>query len=354
MKLECAILGATGTVGQRFVQLLDGHPDFEPTVLAASERSAGKLYTEAVKWLLPCSVPSYAEKIGISGLDPAAIASSGARLAFSALPANVAGPVETELARRGVWVFSNAAAHRMDPHVPILVPEVNHPHLGIISGQRTPGKIVTNANCSTTGLVLGLGPLRRFGFDRVVVATYQAVSGAGYPGVASIDILGNVVPHIPREEEKMVAETRRILGSAKGGLIADHPAEVIASCARVPVDNGHLEAVAVGFPEAPDYDELLRAFAAYESPREVRGLCSAPDKPVVLTTAPDRPQPKRDAWLGGEGNRAGMAACVGRLQVSGGWAKFYLLSNNTVRGAAGGSILNAELALRNGSLGGRA
>lgn len=350
-KIKCAVLGATGMVGQRFVQLLEGHPELEPIVLAASEKRKGKQYMEEVKWILPGLVPSYAEKMSITDLDPESIAASGARLAFSALPANIAGPIESELAARGMWIFSNAAAHRMDAHVPILVPEVNHTHLEIIKGQETPGKIVTNANCAATGLVLGLDPLRRFNFKRVVVATYQAVSGAGYPGVSSIDILGNVVPYIPHEEEKIVAETRRILGSVRGGLVTDYPSEVIASCARVPVDNGHMEAIALEFQESPNYDDIFQAFASYKSPDEVKGLWSAPEKPVIITTAVDRPQPKCDAWLGGAGNKAGMAACVGRLQISGNWAKFYLLSNNTVRGAAGGSILNAELAVRQGLLG---
>ena len=202
-KLECGILGATGVVGQRFIQLLEGHPRFKPTVLAASTRRAGKLYGDCANWLLEKSIPDYARDIELTGLGADDIVASGVRLVFSALPADVAGPLEAELAGKGVCVFANASSHRMDRHVPVLVPEVNANHLPIIQGQGTAGKIITNANCSTTGLVMGLAPIRDLGIKRVIVTTYQALSGAGHPGVASYDILGNVIPYIENEEGKL-------------------------------------------------------------------------------------------------------------------------------------------------------
>lgn len=344
-KIPCAILGATGMVGQRFVQLLEGHPVFEPVVLTASDRRTGTDYGRSVRWLLETPIPEGAKDIPLTRLDLEDIYDSGARLVFSALPAEVAGPLETGLAGKGVWVFSNAAAHRMDPHVPILVPEVNAGHLDIIEGQDTPGKIVTNANCSATGLVMGLAPIRHLGIERVIVTTYQALSGAGHPGVPSLDILGNVVPYIKGEEEKLAAETKRILGSARGCEIKDHPMEVLASCARVSVENGHLEAVVVEFGEVHTVDAITEAFRSFTPSDEVGSLHSAPETPVILTTEPDRPQPKFDVLNGG-----GMAATVGRLKVDGRRARFYLLSHNTIRGAAGGSILNAELAFDRGLL----
>ena len=342
-KIPCAVLGATGMVGQRFLQLLEDHPVFEPTVLAASERRCGQEYGRSAAWHLEGQIPGYAESIPLSGLDSEGIVNSGVKVAFSALPAHVAGDLESELARNGIWVFSNASSHRMAPHVPLLIPEVNHQHLEMIEHQNTQGKIMTNANCSTTGLVLGLEPIRHLGLKRVIVTTFQALSGAGYPGVPSLDILGNVIPFIPEEEEKMAAETKRILGSVEGGRVIDHPLEVLASCVRVPVENGHLESVVVEFKDQHTIEELGEAFAAFSGPEEIRKLHTAPDKPVIFTDLPDRPQPKTDVWNGGLEGKAGMAVTVGRLQSKGRWARFFILSHNTVRGAAGGSILNAEL-----------
>jgi aspartate-semialdehyde dehydrogenase len=349
-KLKCAVLGGTGMVGQRFVQLLEGHPYFEPMVLAASERRKGEQYGETTNWVIEDSVPGYARDMPLASLDINEIIGNDVSMAFSALPADIAGQLETELAEKGIWVFSNASAHRMDQSVPILIPEINPGHLSIIEGQDTSGRIITNANCSTTGLVFGLEPLKTFGLKRVIVTTYQALSGAGYPGVPSTDILGNVVPFIYKEEEKMVAETKRILGSAEGQTIADHPMEIIANCARVPVADGHLEAVTVKLEDGVAHDEIKKAFETFTGPAEVADLPSAPEQPIIFTEEPDRPQPKKDCWHGGEGRKAGMAVTIGRLDVKGSWARFYLLSHNTVRGAAGGSLLNAELAFSRGLL----
>lgn len=344
-RIQCAVLGATGMVGQRFVRLLDGHPDFEAILLAASERRKGAAYGDDVRWLLEGKVPEYARNKSITSLDPDLIVDSGVKLAFSALPADVAGPMETELASKGVSVFSNAASHRMDTYVPILVPEVNHDHLSIINGQETPGKIITNANCSTTGLVMGLEPIRPLRIKRVIVTTFQALSGAGYPGISSMDIIGNVVPYIQREEEKMIAETKHIMGFVNGNSIINHPMEVIASCARVPVENGHLASVVVELENQITSDEIIDAFTSFVGPEVVRALHSAPNSPIVLSMSPDRPQPKLDVWEGGSGHKAGMGVTVGRIDVKGNHVRFFLLSHNTIRGAAGGSILNAELAV---------
>ena len=361
-RLKCAILGATGMVGQRFVQLLEGHPYFEPILLAASEKREGQLYSDSVNWVIEGDVPGYARDMTLASLDANGISRAlspdvdgkskrGAALAFSALPANIADQLETELAGKGVWVFSNASAHRMDANVPLLAPEVNAGHLALLEGQTAPGKIVTNANCSATGLVLGLAPLKPFGIKRVIVTTYQALSGAGHPGVPSTDIMGNVIPYIAGEEEKMEEETRRILGTYEGGIVKGHPAEVMANCARVPVTDGHLEAVTVEFEGQVSRESIVDVFQTYNGPAEVAGLPSAPATPVIFTKEEDRPQPKKDCWHGGKGRKAGMAVVVGRLEVKGNWARFFILSHNTVRGAAGGSLLNAELAHSKGLLG---
>lgn len=349
-KIQCAVLGATGTVGQRFIQLLEDHPYFEPVALAASRRREGEPYGSSVKWLLEGDIPHDATSMKLIPLDPVFIEDSGARVVFSALPADVAHDLELELARRGMWVFSNAASHRMDDHVPILIPEVNAHHLDIISAQDTPGKIVTNANCSTTGLALGLAPLLPFGIRQVVVSTYQALSGAGYPGVPSTDILGNVIPYIGGEERKMVEETRRILGEVEDGRIIDHPVRVVASCARVPVENGHLESVAVELEHRVAQATLIGALNDFRGPDEMVELPTAPQRPLIVNSGPDRPQPRLDVMAGGPGRSSGMSVVIGRFHTIGNWVRFFLLSHNTIRGAAGGSILNAELSQSRGLL----
>jgi aspartate-semialdehyde dehydrogenase len=340
-RIPVAVLGATGVVGQRLVQLLHGHPWFEVVALAASERSAGRRYGEACAWRLEVPMPREVAGMTVREATP----DLAAAIVFSALDAKVAGPIERACAAAGLLVVSNAACHRMDPDVPLLVPEVNPEQLELISVQRDrrgwSGAIVTNPNCSTATLVLALAPLaRRFGLEQVVVTTLQAVSGAGYPGVASLDILANVFPHIPGEEEKIESETRRILGT----LDAPHPVAVSATATRVPVLDGHCLSVSVRLTEPasePDVHAALAEFAG--EPQRLR-LPSAPARAVVVRDEPDRPQPRMDA-----GTERGMSTVVGRLRrcAAAHW-RFVAVGHNTVRGAAGAALLNAELLVARG------
>jgi aspartate-semialdehyde dehydrogenase len=309
-------------IGQRFVQLLEDHPYFEIGGLYASERSEGKSLGEVMKLK---GIPFHDETLAmkIEALEPKAIAKR-CRVAFSGLPSDVAGDYETSLAQEGVAVFSNAASHRMDPDVPLLIPEVNPGHLELAKKQATfanGGFIVTNANCSTTGLAVPLQAIyKKFGLSACYVSTYQAVSGAGYPGVPSLDILGNVVPFIKNEEEKMEEEIHKMLGTYKGGKVKFAEFDMVASCARVPVIDGHLESAARKLGSPPDPAAVIKALTHYYPTRRYSDL--------------------------GEPERArGMAVSVGRVRESKGYIKFWLLSHNTLRGGAGGSVLNAELAV---------
>jgi aspartate-semialdehyde dehydrogenase len=341
-RLRAGVLGATGAVGQRFVQLLAGHPWFDLVALAASERSAGKAYAEAVPWRLDVPLPPAARDLPVQPARPGLECD----LVFSALDAAVAGPIEEAFAKAGYAVLSNSRNHRMDEDVPLLVPEVNADHAALIEVQKKrrgwKGFIVTNPNCSTVTLTLALAPLeRRFGLKSVVVTTLQAVSGAGYPGVPSLDILGNVVPFIAGEEEKIERETRKILGRLEGGggAIAMHPMVVSAQTTRVPVVDGHTASVFVSLEKHAGLEELREAFRNFTGPPQQLGLPSAPAHPTVLLEAPDRPQPRLDLNV-----ERGMATLVGRLRRCEllGW-KFIALGHNTIRGAAGAAILNAEL-----------
>lgn len=334
------ILGATGAVGQRLVQLLQGHPWFEIAALAASERSAGKLYAEAARWYLEGGMPSGAAGMRVSPCTP----ELPIDLALSGLDAGVAGEIEHDLAAAGIPVVSNARNHRMEPDVPLLVPEVNPGHARAIEAQRRRrgwkgGFIATNPNCSAIGLVMALKPLQEtFGVRRVLVSTMQAISGAGYPGVPSLDILGNVIPFIANEEEKIEEETRKILGS--GGDGGFEPADIIVSAQvhRVAVEDGHLLAVAVETQRRASAQEVREALRSFRSPLEEMGLPSLPRPPIVVHDEPDRPQPRLDRMAG-----RGMAVSVGRVRpcpILG--IKFNVLSHNTIRGAAGAAILNAE------------
>lgn len=347
-RIPCAVLGASGYIGQHFVRLLAGHPQFEVTTLTSGDRSAGRRLEEV--WQLAEAPPGEFARVPLVRRSPAALARAGVRLVFGGLPSGVAGPIETECARRGLAVFSNAADHRMDPRSPLLIPEVNADHLRLLA--RTPrghGPIVTNANCSTTGLVLGLAPvLGLLRPRRVFVSTYQALSGAGYPGVPSLTITDNVVPFIGHEEEKMTEETHRIFGALRGGAIRPSPVEVVAHCARVGVREGHLEAVTLEASRRPTLDDLTTAWHAFD-PLADDTLPTAPHPPVELRTERDRPQPLRDRWAGA-GRARGMAATVGRVRWEPPILRFFLLSHNAVRGGAGGSVLNAELALARGYL----
>jgi len=338
--IDVAILGATGAVGQRFVQLLDGHPLFTVRELAASGRSAGHRYADACHWLLPTPIPERVGDIVVKSLD----APLGSPLVFSALPAEVAGEVEDRLADAGHAVSTNARNHRMDPDVPLLVPEVNWAHVEAVEAQRarrrSRGYIVANPNCSTIALTLALAPLHDlFGLERVMVTTLQAISGAGYPGVPSLDIIDNVMPHIGGEEEKLESEPRKILGGWRDGHFMDAPVTVSASCNRVATSDGHLECVSVGLASEVTLDAVAGALRDYRSPLLELELPSAPNPVIIVRDELDRPQPRLDRDAG-----RGMAVTVGRLRPCPILDyKFVVLGHNTVRGAAGGAILNAEL-----------
>jgi aspartate-semialdehyde dehydrogenase len=347
-KWKAGILGATGVVGQRLVQMLGDHPWFELMEVAASERSSGRNYAEAVCWHLDAPIPEATRGLVVKGVEP----SLECDFVFSALDSSVAGPVEEDFARAGYPVVSNSRNHRMDSDVPLLIPEVNAAHLDAISLQQKnrgydSGFIVTNPNCSTAGLVLVLKPLAdAFGLEKIFVVTLQAISGAGYPGVASLDIQGNIVPFISGEEEKMEAEPQKLLGKWDGSRFVDAGLGLSAHCNRVPVIDGHLECVSVGLKKIASVDEVREALRTFEVHSELASLPTALRHPVVVLDEQNRPQPRRDA---GAGN--GMAAVVGRvrecplLDV-----KLTLLSHNLVRGAAGAALLNAELLAARGFL----
>ena len=348
--IRVGVLGATGAVGQRFVQLLDGHPWFELAALAASERSAGRRYAEACTWKLATPMPERAAGLVVRPAEPGLECD----VVFSALDAGVAGPIEEAFAAAGYAVLSNARNHRMADDVPLLVPEVNAEHAALIAVQRKKrgwkGFIATNPNCSTATLVLALAPLeRRFGLKAVAVTTLQAISGAGYPGIPSLDILANVVPFIAGEEEKIERETRKILGrlGPGGGAVEPLPAVVSATTTRVPVVDGHTESVFVTLGSEPGVDAVREALRGFRGPPQERGLPSAPEHPVLVLDADDRPQPRLDIE-----RERGMASMVGRVRACPllGY-KFIVLGHNTIRGAAGAAILNAELLQSQGLLG---
>ena len=335
--IEVGVLGATGVVGQQFVSRLSRHPWFRCTWLAASERSVGKAYQSVAPWKLTTPIPGGAGERIVEACVPG----KGPKVVFSGLDASVAGEIEGAFAAAGHIVVTNARNFRMDPLVPLLIPEINADHLKLIAEQRQSkgwqGAIVTNPNCSTIVLAMALAPLRRFTINSVVVSTMQAVSGAGYPGVPSLDILGNVVPFIGGEEEKMQSETQKILGG-DGGRIP-YPAAVSAHTNRVAVVDGHTMTVSVAFEDKPAIPQIVEAMRNFAGKPQELWLPSAPQPPLVVTDAPDRPQPRLDADLGN-----GMAVTIGRVRECPVLhAKFVALGHNTVRGAAGAAILNAEL-----------
>lgn len=341
-RIDVGVLGATGMVGQQFVRQLVGHPWFNLAWLAASERSEGRLYGEAASWRLAFPMPDAVAAMRVDGCTPG----RGPRLVFSALDAAAADEIEVAFARAGHIVVSNARSWRMDPLVPLLVPEVNASHLDLLPRQRRErgwrGAIVTNPNCSTVVLSMALAPLRAFGLETVLVTTMQAVSGAGYPGVPSLDIVGNIVPGIKGEEEKIETETQKILGTSG----APHPVTVSAHTNRVPVIDGHTEAVSVRLQQRPSVEDVVQALSAFRGRPQELALPTAPSAPILYLEASDRPQPRLDAERGG-----GMTVTVGRVRpcsVLG--LKFVALGHNTVRGAAGAAVLNAELMAAEGLL----
>jgi aspartate-semialdehyde dehydrogenase len=345
-KIDVGVLGATGMVGQQFVLQLANHPWFRLSWLGASERSAGQRYGDAAPWRLPVAPPREIADLVVENAAPG----NAPELVFSAMDASVAGEIEQAFAQAGHLVVSNSRNHRLDADVPLLIPEVNGDHLALIETQRTErgwsGAIITNPNCSTVVLSLALAPLRPFGLRSVVITTLQALSGAGYPGVASLDAVGNVIPYIDGEEPKIETETRKILGSLVGGVVEPHPVVVSAQTTRVPVINGHTESIAVALDAKPSIDELKNALASFSGPPQRHGLPSAPLNPVVYLSEPNRPPPRLDVDRDG-----GMTVSVGRLRpcpVLG--YKFVALGHNTVRGAAGAAVLNAELMVAEGVL----
>jgi len=342
-KFPTAILGASGYIGQHFARLLARHPTFAPPILVGGERSQGQRLEEL--WQLTEEPPRELARERLRRLSPAQLQRAGVRIVFGAFPSGLAGPVETECRRRGIHVFTNAADHRMDPDVPLLVPEVNAAHLrALTAGSHRRALLVTNPNCTATGLVLALAPVWSLLSPKVVhVTTYQALSGAGLPGIASLSITDNVIPYIPHEEEKVAAESNRILGIVRNGRIVPDRVPFLANCARVAVRDGHLEAVTVEARRHPSVADLRQAWTDFDPLRDLK-LPTAPHPPVELRSQPDRPQPSRDRWAGQPERARGMAAVVGRIRWNPPYLRFFVLSHNAVRGGAGESVLNAELA----------
>jgi aspartate-semialdehyde dehydrogenase len=353
-KHPIGILGATGMVGQRFIQLLENHPWFEVAWLAASDRSSGKTYGDAAKWRLDTPLPERIARMTVSPAEPPSASDAAPKIIFAALDAAIARDMEPRFANAGCAVVSNSSAYRMAANVPLVIPEINAEHLHLIEEQpsrrESGGYMVTNPNCSTIGLVMALKPIEeRFGIEQIFVTTMQAVSGAGYPGVPSMDILGNVVPYIGSEEEKMESETLKLLGKLEGHAVTPLAARITAHCNRVAVEDGHTESVSIklgnklGRPATRE--DILAAWAEFR-PLAGQQLPTAPDQPIEWAPQDDRPQPRLDRNRGN-----GMAVTAGRLRPCGvlDW-KFTVLSHNTIRGAAGAAILNAELLASLGKL----
>jgi aspartate-semialdehyde dehydrogenase len=344
--IEVGILGGTGMVGQHFIRFLEGHPWFRLTWLGASDRSSGKRLKDATSWRLDGEMPASAAEIMVSESKPG----DAPRVVFSAMDASVATEIERAFAAAGHVVVSNSRNHRMDPDVPLIVPEVNARHLTLIHSQQKNrgwrGMIVTNPNCSTVVLTMALAPLLPFGIQRVIAATMQAVSGAGYPGVASMDILANVIPFIGGEEEKMQQETQKILGGVSNGQVLPLNARVSAHCHRVAVTDGHTVAASIEFASKPKLEDVRHALAGFRGLPQERNLPSAPAEPVVYMAQEDRPQPRRDVT-----RENGMTVFVGRVRECPVLdLKFVACGHNTIRGAAGAAVLNAELLVSEGFL----
>jgi aspartate-semialdehyde dehydrogenase len=348
MKRRVAILGATGAVGQRYIQLLQGHPWFQIEVLAASERSAGKKYGDACNWVMESNLPKEIAEMPVAQADVESVEKAGdIDLVFSSLPGDLAGPIESEFA--AIYpVFSKASAHRMEKDVPLLIPEINPDHADLIKIQQNlrgwKGFITTDPNCSTIQLAITLKPLMQFGLKEIIVSTMQALSGAGYPGVASLDIIDNVVPYISGEEEKMEAEALKILGAFNGKAIQNAEFKLSASCNRVHVKDGHLESVFIKLSEAPSIKEIENAFANFSGEPQKLKLPSAPTHPIVIRHEKNRPQPRFDRDTG-----CGMSVVVGRIREDPIMTfKYMCLGHNTVRGGAGAGVLSAELFVAKG------
>jgi len=346
-KIPVGILGATGIVGQRFIQLLEHHPWFEVAWMAASDRSEGKPYAEAARWRLKTAIPKNVAKMVVAPARP----ENAPKIIFAALDSGIAAELEPRFAEAGHAVITNSSALRMVKDVPLVIPEVNPDHVKLIECQsyrrKNGGFVVTNPNCSAIGLVLALKPLHeKFELETVMAVTMQAVSGAGYPGVASLDILGNVIPYISKEEEKMEEETQKLLGKLNGAGIIPAPFKMSAQCNRVAVEDGHTESISIKLKKKASADEILEAWSTFRAIPQEKKLPTAPEIPVRYVNASDRPQPRFDVDFG-----HGMTTTVGRLRPCNvlDW-KFTVLSHNTIRGAAGAALLNAELLKEEGYL----
>ena len=344
--ISVGILGATGMVGQQFIALLADHPWFKVDWLGASHRSEGKAFSDAAAWRLPSRLPDHIARRVVEAAAPG----NAPKLIFSGLDAAVAGEIEGAFAAAGHVVVSNARNYRMLADVPLLVPEINADHLKLLDCQvatrKWPGRIVTNPNCSTVVLATALAPLRQFGLETTMITTLQAISGAGYPGVASWDILGNVIPYIGGEEEKIETETKKILGSLADGAVQPHPVRLSATTTRVPVQNGHTESISVGLQQNPPAEAMVDAWESFRGRPQQLDLPSAPRQPIVYLREANRPQPILDVNRDG-----GMTVTIGRLRSCPLLTyKFVALGHNTIRGAAGAAILNAELMHREGLL----
>jgi aspartate-semialdehyde dehydrogenase len=334
-KIKVAILGATGSVGQKFIELLNDHPWFEIAEVAASERSAGKKYKDATNWIMASQLAEEIANMIVKPCEP----NLESKICFSAMDASIAGEIETDFANAGYYIISNSRNHRFDDDVPLIIPEVNAGHLDLINIQKCKGAIITNPNCSTIGMVMALKPLAKFGIEAVNVVTMQAISGGGYPGLSSMDILENVIPYIGGEELKMETEPLKILGEYKDGSINKAEFKISAQCNRVPVIDGHTECVQIKFKNKPSKEEILNAFKDFRGDPQKYNLPFAPVKPIYYFNDDRYPQPKLHRNLD-----KGMAVSVGRLREDSLFDyKFVVLSHNTVRGAAGGTILLAEL-----------
>jgi len=343
-KIEVGILGATGSVGQKFIQLLENHPFFKVTEVAASDRSAGKKYSDAVNWFLASPIPKDVAGLIVQPCEP----TLKSHVVFSALDASVAGEIESEFAKKGYMVVSNSKNHRFDPDVPLLIPEVNPDHLELLKVQKYgKGGIITNPNCSTIGLVIALKPLAdNFGLEAVNVVTMQALSGAGYPGVSGLDCIDNVIPFIGGEEPKLETEPLKILGSFNGKEIDSYKMKISAQTNRVAVIDGHTEAVQINLKNKASKEDILKVWKEFRSVPQELNLPMAPINPIYYFTEDKYPQPRLHRDID-----KGMAVCIGRLRECNLFDyKFILISHNTVRGAAGGAILCAELMKEKGYL----
>jgi aspartate-semialdehyde dehydrogenase len=344
--IPIGILGATGMVGQQFIALLADHPWFKIEWLGASHRSEGKAFRDAAAWRLPNRLPDDVAAKVVEAAAPG----RAPQLVFSGLDSSVAGEIEGAFASAGHTIVSNSRNYRMEDDVPLLIPEVNADHLKLLDAQAKlrgwKGRIITNPNCSTVVLATALAPLRQFGLTTTMITTLQAISGAGYPGVASWDIMGNVIPHIGGEEEKIETETRKILGALTNGRVQPHQVRLSATTTRVPVQNGHTESISIGLEQKASPEALIEAWRSFRGRPQELDLPSAPKQPIVYLTEPNRPQPILDV-----NREGGMAVTVGRLRACPLFDyKFVALGHNTIRGAAGAAILNAELMHREGLL----